>query len=209
MFKKIASDNFGLSDIGIIIKPEDYDKVETDDFILQEEKEKIFFLIKSKADEYCFTNMALIHIDGTSAVSKKRTLKRLDYSKYLIQNVVLETAETIDLDIKIKFTIGSERYSIDVHKKHLAELKNLYKALIKISFTQETNADYIEYAQSSLDFASRSVNRSSSSLSIEREFKQINEYAFEWLMHFHSTYNSKDFTSAFETFINSTIGNEQ
>ena len=201
MFKKIASDALGLSDIGIIVKPEDYDRVESDDFILQEDKEKIFFLIKSKADEYCFTNMALVHVDGTSAVSKKRTLKRLDYSKYQIQNVVLETAGTIDLDIEIKFTIGSEKYSIDVHKKHLAELKKLYKALIKISSIQKTNADYLKYAQTSLELASKSVNRSSSSQTIEREFKQINEYAFEWLTHFHSTYGSQDFTSVFEAFI--------
>ena len=59
MFKRIASDALGLSDIGIIVKPEDYDKVESDDFILHEEKETIFFLIKSKSDEYCFTNKAL------------------------------------------------------------------------------------------------------------------------------------------------------
>ena len=200
MFKKLDYDALTLTNIGIIIKPKDYDKVESEDFIL-EEKEKIFFLIKSEADEYCFTNMALIHVNGTSAVSNKRTLKRLEYSKYLIQNVVLETAGTTDLDVEIKFTFGSERYSIDVHKQHLAELKNLYKALTKISSIQETNGDYLEYAQSSLDIASRSVSRSCSSQTIELEFKQINEYAFKWLTDAHSTYGSKDFTSTFETYI--------
>lgn len=201
MFKKIASDALGLSDIGIIVKPEDYDKVESDDFILQEEKEKIFFLIKSKADEYCFTNRALIHVDGASAVSKKRTLKRLDYYKYPIQDVVLETAGTIDLDIEIKFAIGSHKYSIDVHKKYIAELKNLYKALIKISSLQSTNTQYLQYAQNSLEIAAKSVNHSSSEQTIEQEFKKINEYTFEWLTHFHSTYYKKDFTSIFETFV--------
>ena len=202
MFKKIASDALGLSDIGIIVKPEDYDKVESDDFVIQEEKEKIFFLIKSKADEYCFTNKALIHVDGTSAVSKKRTLKRLDYSKYPIQNVVLETAGTIDLDIEIKFTIGSHKYSIDVHKKYIQELKYLYKSLIKITSIQEINAQHLKYAHSSLEIASKSVGRSSSSQAVGQEFKKVNEYAFEWLTHFHATYNTKDFTSAFETYIN-------
>lgn len=202
MFKRIASDALGLSDIGIIVKPEDYDKVESDDFILQEEKENIFFLIKSKADEYCFTNLALIHVDGTSAASKKRTLKRWDYSKYNIQNVVLETAGTIDLDIEIKFAVGPAKYSIDVHKKHLEELKYLYKALVTISSIQETNADYLKYAHHSLEIASKSVSRSSSSQTIEQEFKNINEYTFEWLTHFHTTYRTKDFTSTFETFIN-------
>lgn len=60
----------GLSDIGQVIKPEDYNKTESDDFILTEDGEQIFFLIKSKSDEYCFTNMALLHLDGDSALSK-------------------------------------------------------------------------------------------------------------------------------------------
>lgn len=70
MFKKVASDVLGLSDIGTVIKPEDYDKVDADDYVMHEDGEKIYFLIKSKTDEYCFTNKALIHVDGTSAVSK-------------------------------------------------------------------------------------------------------------------------------------------
>lgn len=201
MFKRIASDALGLSDIGIIVSPQDYDKVEADDFILQEEKEKIFFLIKSKTDEYCFTNRALIHVDGTSAVSKKRTLKRFDYYKYPIQDVVLETAGTIDLDIEIKFTIGSNKYSIDVHKKHLEELKKLYKALIKISYIQEENLKYLKYAQNSLEITSKSVNRVSTSQTLQQEFTNINEYIFKWLTHFYETYNVNDFTSVFETFI--------
>ncbi|GAB4526749.1 MAG: PH domain-containing protein [Pleurocapsa sp.] len=201
MFKKIAADAFGLSDIGIIIQPQDYDKVESDDFVLHEEKEKIFFLIKSKTDEYCFTNKALIHVDGTSAVSKKRTLKRLDYSKYVIQDVVLETAGTIDLDIEIKFAIGSYNYSIDVHKKHIEQLKDLYKALIKISYIQSKNTKYLEYAHASLKLASKSVNRSTTARTIEQEFKTISQYAFEWLTHVHETYTPHDFSSVFETFI--------
>ena len=180
MFKRIASDALGLSDIGIIVKPEDYDKVESDDFIFHEEKEKIFFLIKSKADEYCFTNKALIHVDGTSsAVSKKKTLKRLEYSKYPIQNVVLETAGTIDLDIEIKFAISTHKYSIDVHKQYIQELKYLYKALMKISSIQDTNSQHLKYARDSLDIAAQSVARSSSPQSAEQEFKKINEYTFE------------------------------
>ena len=201
MFKRIASDALGLSDIGIIVEPEDYDKVESDDFIMHEEKEKIFFLIKSKADEYCFTNQALIHVDGTSAVSKKRTLKRWDYSKHSIQNVVLETAGTVDLDIEIKFTIGSHPYSIDVGKKYMKQLRNLYKALVRISLIQEKNDRYLKYAENSLEIASKSVNRSSSSQTLEQEFKAINEYTFEWLTHFHETYSVQDFSSVFEMFI--------
>ena len=80
--------------------------------------EKIYFLIKSKSDEYCFTNKGLIHLDGTSATSKN-VHYAFRYSKYQIKNVALETAGTIDLDVEIKFQMGDEHYSIDVHKNIL------------------------------------------------------------------------------------------
>lgn len=92
MLKKFASDALGLSDIGKVIEPQDYDKTDSDDYVLHEIGEKIYFLIKTKADEYCFTNLALIHVDGDSAVSKKRTLKRYEYKWNPISNVSLETA---------------------------------------------------------------------------------------------------------------------
>lgn len=201
MFKRIAADALGLSDLGIIVQPQDYDKVEADDFIMHEEKERIFFLIKSKADEYCFTNKALIHVDGTSAVSSKRTLRRLSYSSYAFENVTLETAGTVDLDVEIKFNIGSHHYSIDVHREHLQELKKLYKALVKISSIQKKNSLYLKYSQTSLEIASKTINRSSSNQTIEEEFKKVNEYVFEWLTHFHQTYGVNDFSLVFEKFI--------
>ena len=79
MFKKLAAEAFGISDIGLIVAPQDYDKVDSDDFLFHEDGEKIYFLIKSKKDEYCFTNLALIHVDGDSAVSSKRRVKRYEY----------------------------------------------------------------------------------------------------------------------------------
>lgn len=60
MFKKLASDALGLSDIGKIIPPSDYDKTDADDYVMNEDNEKIYFLIKTKQDEYCFTNLAII-----------------------------------------------------------------------------------------------------------------------------------------------------
>jgi hypothetical protein len=55
MFGKVAADVLGLSDIGSVIKPENYDKADADDYVMHEDGEKIYFLIKSKSDEYCFT----------------------------------------------------------------------------------------------------------------------------------------------------------
>jgi hypothetical protein len=57
MFKRIASEALGTSDIGTIISPADYNKVDADDYLFHEDEERIFFLIKSKKDEYCFTGV--------------------------------------------------------------------------------------------------------------------------------------------------------
>ena len=54
-------------------------KVEGDDYIMNEDGEKIYFVIKSKSDEYVFTNRGLLHVDGASAISKKRVVKRHDF----------------------------------------------------------------------------------------------------------------------------------
>ena len=61
LFGKMAADTLGLSDIGKIISPKDFDKVDGDDYIMNEDGEKIYFVIKSKSDEYVFTNRGLLH----------------------------------------------------------------------------------------------------------------------------------------------------
>ncbi|WLR52998.1 PH domain-containing protein [Bacillus tianshenii] len=202
MFKKIASDALGLSDIGSVIGPEDYDKVDTDDYVMHEDDEKIYFLIKSKADEYCFTNKALIHLDGESATSKKRTLRRYEYYVNQISSVALETAGTIDLDIEIKFKMGNESFSIDAHKKHIAELKDLYKSLLKISEIQRDNQSYLDYATQSVELASSTLTRSEGTGShLYEEFREINQIAFAWFVENKEKYNVKDFGNIYERYI--------
>jgi hypothetical protein len=204
MFKKVASDVLGLSDVGSVIKPVDYDKVDADDYVLHEDNEKIYFLIKSKSDEYCFTNRSLIHLDGTSAISKKRTLKRYNYKEHSISNVSLETAGTVDLDVEIKFVLGSQHFSIDVHKKHIEELKDLYKALIRISEICHENEVSMEYAERSLTLTSNTFSRSAvpQDNNFVDNFRVLNETAFNWLMNSRKKYNVKDFGFVFEKYIN-------
>jgi len=201
MFGRVAADMLGLSDIGSVIKPQDYDKVDSDDYVMHEEGEKIIFLIKSKTDEYCFTNLALIHLDGTSAMSKKRMLKRYDYKTTRISSVALETAGTIDLDVEIKFMMGDNSYSIDVAKKFIEELKDLYKSLVKIASIQHENEQMLAYAENSLKLAARTVNRSTGAITLEEQFKAVNQYAFNWLKEAHETYMRKDYGAVYEKFI--------
>lgn len=202
MFGKVASDVLGLSDVGTVIAPEDYDKVDADDYVMHEDDEKIYFLIKTKADEYCFTNKALIHLDGTSATSKKRTLRRFDYYLHQFSGISLETAGNLDMDVEIKFSIGSVTYSIDVHKKQLEILKDLYKSLIKISQIQKENEKALQYAKQSLQLASSTLGQlRNTEGDLVQQFKDLNQITFSWLMNTNKQYNVKDFGHVFDLYI--------
>lgn len=202
MFGKVAADVLGLSDIGAVIQPKDYDKVDADDYVMHEDGEKIYFLIKSKSDEYCFTNRALIHLDGTSAASKKRTLRRYDYYKHPISDVSLETAGTVDLDAEIKFKIGPHAYSIDVHKKHIEELKDLYKSLLAIADICHENETKFNYAERSLELAAKVfANMRGDGANVSADFQAVNEYAFRWLTEAKKNYTVKDFGFVFDKYI--------
>lgn len=117
--------------------------------------------------------------------------------------MVLETAGTVDLDIEIKFIIGSVPITIDVHKKYIEELKDLYKALIKISETCLENETSMEFAQHSLNLASNTLNRASiQDEQLVNHFKELNETSFNWLMNSRKKYVVKDFGYIFEKYIN-------
>ena len=158
MFKKLAAEALGISDIGVIVGPADYNKVDADDYLFTEDGEQIFFLIKSKKDEYCFTNLALIHVDGDSAVSSKRAIKRYDYASHQISAVSIETAGTLDMDIELKFSLDKTVFSIDVKKSFIEQLKDIYKALISIGKQQHRDAVCRENALRALD-ATASVHK--------------------------------------------------
>jgi hypothetical protein len=133
MFKNLAADVLGLSDIGKIIEVKDFDKTDIDEYVFHEDNEKIFVVIKSKTDEYCFTNIAFIHLDGNIAVSKKKTLNRYLYKHHPISHVRVETAGTVDLDAELKFKVGEQAISIDIDKKQMEQIRDIYKALFTIS----------------------------------------------------------------------------
>lgn len=206
MFKKLGSDLLGLSDIGKILTPEQFSHADVDDYILNEDNEKIYFVIKSRTDEYCFTNLALIHLDGESAVSSKRLLSRYDYYYEAIDQVQLETAGTVDLDVELKFTIGGESFSIDVDKNQLDKLKDLYKALYKISVIQDQNKAKMNYAVQSQELASRYLERAGMSAgqgsSVVSDFEAIRNSTFEFMKEQHKANLRTDYGDVFEKYIN-------
>lgn len=203
MFKKIAADALGLSDIGRIIGPTDYDKTDADDYVMHEDNEKIYFLIKTKADEYCFTNLAIIHVDGMSATSSKRTLKRYPYSQHKVSGVVLETAGKIDMDVEIKFQIGNVTIDVDVRKDQIEQLKDLYKALLRISEISYENEIIHNMAAQSLDKAVAVLQNSrTDDNNLAETYKTLTENGFNWLLSAREQYHEKDFGSVYEKYIN-------
>lgn len=203
LFKKIAADALGLSDIGKIIDPRDFDKTDADDYVMHEDNEKIYFLIKTKADEYCFTNLALIHVDGQSAASSKRTLYRYPYSQHKISNVTLETAGKLDMDVEIKFRLGDVQFDIDVQKDQIEKLKDLYKALLRISETTYENSVVTSLANESLEKAVAILQNSrTEELKLSEQYKELTEFGFNWLTSIREQYHEKDFGAVFEKYIN-------
>lgn len=203
LFKKIAADALGLSDIGKIIDPKDFDKTDADDYVMHEDNERIYFLIKTKADEYCFTNLALIHVDGQSAASSKRTLYRYPYSQHKISNVTLETAGKLDMDVEIKFRLGDVQFDIDVQKDQIEKLKDLYKALLRISETSYENSVITSLANESLAKAVAILQNSrTEELKLSDQYKELTEFGFNWLTTIREQYHEKDFGDVFERYIN-------
>ncbi len=201
MFKKLASEALGLSDIGVIVPASDYNKVDADDYLFSEDGEKIFFLIKSKKDEYCFTNLALIHVDGDSAVSSKRTIRRYDFASHALTDVTLETAGTIDMDIELKFTVdGGVKFSIDVRKSFIEQLKDIYKALITIGRIQQRDEQARANARDCLQVAGSiyKVNTLAAEDNVAQQFNTL-------LSHYNAAvlerYTRRDYGAVFERYI--------
>lgn len=206
MFKKLGSDLMGFSDIGTILTPDQFSQADVDDYILNEDNEKIYFVIKSKTDEYCFTNLAMIHLDGESAMSSKRVLSRYDYYYEAIDNVQIETAGTVDLDVELKFDIGNESFSIDVQKKQLDKLKDLYKALYTISKIQDQNKAKMGYAMQAQEVAAHYLERAGlgggDGRGVVADFEAIRQSSFNFMQEQHQTNFRTDYGDVFEKYIN-------
>jgi hypothetical protein len=202
MFKKLAAEALGISDIGVIVGPADYSKVDADDYLFSEDGEQIFFLIKSKKDEYCFTNLALIHVDGDSAVSSKRTIRRYDYSSYQVSGVSIETAGTLDMDIELKFRMDETVFSIDVKKTFIEQLKDIYKALITIGKQQRRDAVSRDNALRTLDATAsvHKLNIAPGAGSLVTQFGELLEALNTAML---DTHTKRDFSDVFTKYIHS------
>ena len=200
MFKRMAAEALGISDIGVIVGPADYSKVDADDYLFSEDGEQIFFLIKSKKDEYCFTNLALIHVDGDSAMSSKRSIKRYDYASHQISGVSIETAGTLDMDIELKFKMDTTVFSIDIKKTFIEQLKDIYKALISIGKQQQRDEKSRDNALRALD-ATASVHKLNIAPGAGSLVSQYGELLEALNTAMFDTHTKRDFSDVFTKYI--------
>ena len=200
MFKRMAAEALGISDIGVIVGPADYNKVDADDYLFSEDGEQIFFLLKSKKDEYCFTNLALIHVDGDSAISSKRSIKRYDYASHQISSVRIETAGTLDMDVELKFSLDNTVFSIDVKKTFIEQLKDIYKALISIGKQQYRDAASRDNALRALD-ATASVHKLNIAPGAGTLVSQYGELLEALNTAMFDTHTKRDFSDVFTKYI--------
>ncbi len=200
MFKKLAAEAFGISDVGVIIGPDDYNKVDADDYLFREDGEKIFFLIKSKKDEYCFTNFGLTHVDGDSAISSKRTIKRYEYGAHRISRVTIETAGTIDMDVELKFYVDELHFSIDVRKSFLESLKDIYKALLTISRLQDRNEQARNNALRTLDAIAGmyKLNAAGAEDAVVKQYNALLDNLNDTVL---DRFGGRDYSAVFEKYI--------
>ena len=92
-------------------------------------------------------------------------------------------------------------FSIDVDKKQIDQIKDLYKSLYKIASLQEENQDFLNYAKESISETASSMTRSrGEGLKLE-DFSTVNEYIFDWKMKKHRDFVRSDFGDVFDKFI--------
>lgn len=139
-------------------------------------------------------------MDGDSAVSSKRSIKRYDYSRHTISGVAIETAGTIDLDIELKFALDGERFSIDVRKNFLEQLKDVYKALYSIGKQQHKEEQAREHAKLCLEAVSGlyRMGAPASEDGVVRQFNALLEGLNAAVL---DKYTTRDYGAVFEKYI--------
>lgn len=130
----------GTTNLCKALTPPEYSTSIATRFLLADEHP--LFILQSVADDYLFSNLALVHLDGCGPVGKKRSARRSAWKDHILSNVTLDTAGVADNDVEVKFYLrardgsGAREYSIDVKKDQVTQATNLYKALVSIAEAQ-------------------------------------------------------------------------
>lgn len=221
MIGKITNKMFGLSHLGRFLTSEELQKSYANGYIL-DDTERIYYLIKTETDEFCFTNCAFIHIESNE--NKQNVLNRYDYSAYIMNGITLEVAGDMDLDSKLKFhllplselTTKDEKYpplkksmpnyregfvfSINIHRDGIENLRALYKTLVKIGKIQMQNIQDLKATEKSLEKAFDSIFINGKAAISTDEIQSITSFINQWILEKRKQYSNEDFSEVFETY---------
>ena len=88
-------------------------------------------------------------------------------------------------------------------KTQIEQLKDLYKALLKIAEVQLENHELHSLSEKALDQGVAALGRTHRGDSpIDTQVKAVTEYSWNWLSENYSRFVRKDFSAVFEKFIN-------
>lgn len=221
MIEKLTNKVFGLSQLGVFVSGDELEGTYSKDYIL-DNLEQIYYLIKTKTSEYCFTNRAFIYLTENTA-DKRTAFYRYDYSSYLLQSISLEAAGAMDLDAELKFYlvpiaeytkkveneylplklklpnyVQKIDFAISIHRSYNNHLKALYKTLWIISKKQVENIQKCELSEKALNMAFNSFWAGTKAGTTSKEFGEITKFADKWILDKRQEYSNEDFREVFE-----------
>ncbi|MEG1312636.1 MAG: YvbH-like oligomerization domain-containing protein, partial [Romboutsia sp.] len=100
------------------------------------------------------------------------------------------------------FSFGNEAFSIDVDKKQLEQLKDLYKVLVEVGRIQGKNQISIEDGTNGLKMANDALSRCVIEGNIKNIVQDLTNFNLDWMEALRNNYNNKDFAEVFEKYIN-------
>ncbi|EEY67069.1 uncharacterized protein PITG_17668 [Phytophthora infestans T30-4] len=153
LVKGLAGDLTGSADVCKIVA--DFSKCLASEYLLP--NETIAFSMVSVKEEFTFTNMALILLEGENATTTRKLIERYDYKDSTIQHVKFESAGHVDRDCEIKFHIGAKSISIDIAKGEQTSAQGIYKVLELLSRAQVANERLWEISTLGIKHASEAL----------------------------------------------------
>jgi len=201
-----ASAAAGTADVCELLRPPQFAAAQSASFVDAEAGERTFAVLRCKTDEYCFTDRALLHLDGSSPLSKKRLVTRYALKEHRLANVQIETAGTVDWDAELKFELAGKRWSIDVAKKELPSLTALWRALVHVAEAQAANERALDMAGKAFGAAAQTRTLSPAAaaggpLAPGALFQDVAEGAFAWLASKTELYRPASYGAILERFV--------
>lgn len=201
----VAASAAGTADVCELLRPAQFAAAQSASFV-DAEAERTFAVLRCRTDEYCFTDRALVHLDGSSPLSKKRLVTRYPFKEHRLSHVQIETAGTVDWDAELKFELAGKSWSIDVAKKELPSLTTLWRALVHVAEAQAANERALDMAGKAFGAAAQTrtltpATAAGGPLAPGALFQDVAEGAFLWLATKTEQFRPVSYGAIFERFV--------